>query len=150
MSAPAYVTSFRMYEAGPGAARAWRNLFDRVFADARVEIDFIVVIDIFDDFSLKCPVIFTTAYDEYAIRAFKVNGIDYFLELTEFENELKKCDLVITGEGSIDMQTLQGKGPFGVAKMAKQKNKPVMAGANQTPGKTNQQTGANNSTIPHL
>ena len=41
MSAPAYVTSFRMYEAGPGAARAWRNLFDRVFADARVEIDFI-------------------------------------------------------------------------------------------------------------
>jgi len=33
--------------------------------------------DIFDTIAVPCPVIFTTAYDEYAIRAFKVNSIDY-------------------------------------------------------------------------
>lgn len=41
MNAPAFVTSFRMYEAGDGAARAWRALFERVFADARVEVAFL-------------------------------------------------------------------------------------------------------------
>lgn len=41
-----------------------------------------------------------------------VNGIDYFLEFTNFELALGKADLVITGEGSIDNQTLDGKGPF--------------------------------------
>lgn len=48
-----------------------------------------------------------------------VNGIDYFLEATGFAAALKKTDLVITGEGSLDDQTLHGKGPFGVAKKSK-------------------------------
>jgi glycerate 2-kinase len=55
-----------------------------------------------------------------------VNGIDYFLEITNFDDALQKSDLVITGEGSIDYQTLQGKGPFGVAVKAKEKNIPVI------------------------
>ncbi|MFI5131306.1 MAG: glycerate kinase, partial [Chitinophagales bacterium] len=55
-----------------------------------------------------------------------VNGIDYFLSLTGFETVLENTDLVITGEGSIDEQTLQGKGPFGVAKKAKDKKLPVI------------------------
>jgi glycerate kinase len=55
-----------------------------------------------------------------------VNGIDHFFAITEFENELKKATIVITGEGSIDEQTLQGKGPFGVAKRAKQFSLPVI------------------------
>lgn len=60
------------------------------------------------------------------INAKLVNGIEYFLSLTGFDKALSKADLVITGEGSIDRQTLQGKGPFGVAVKAKAKRIPVI------------------------
>ncbi|MEI9809240.1 MAG: glycerate kinase [Bacteroidota bacterium] len=66
-----------------------------------------------------------------------VNGIDNFLSLTGFDTALAKADLVITGEGSIDIQTLQGKGPFGVAKRAKQKGIPVIGLAGKIPLETN-------------
>lgn len=62
-----------------------------------------------------------------------VNGIEYFLTLTNFEQELKIADLLITGEGSIDLQTLQGKGPFGVAKKAFEHNIPVIGLAGKVP-----------------
>ena len=44
--------------------------------------------DIFDKVQLTSPVIFITAYDQYAIRAFKVNSIDYLLKPLDFD-ELK-------------------------------------------------------------
>ena len=44
--------------------------------------------DIFDKIQIDCPVIFTTSYDEYAVRAFKVNSIDYLLKPVE-KDELK-------------------------------------------------------------
>jgi len=62
-----------------------------------------------------------------------VNGIDYFLLLTKFDEVLKDKNIVITGEGSIDIQTLHGKGPFGVAKRAKEKGIPVIGVAGKIP-----------------
>ena len=35
---------------------------------------------IFDKVDITCPIIFTTAYDEYALKAFEVNSIDYLLK----------------------------------------------------------------------
>jgi len=52
--------------------------------------------EIFDHTTVEAPVIFTTAYDEYALKAFKVNSIDYLLkpidadELKEALNKLNK------------------------------------------------------------
>ena len=47
-----------------------------------------------------------------------VSGADYFLDLLNFETHLQGCDLVITGEGRMDDQTLNGKLPAIIAKRA--------------------------------
>ncbi|GAB5473091.1 MAG: LytTR family DNA-binding domain-containing protein [Maribacter sp.] len=46
--------------------------------------------DIFNKVKIKIPIIFTTAYDEYAIKAFKVNSVDYLLKPID-EEELKEA-----------------------------------------------------------
>lgn len=55
------------------------------------------------------------------------SGVDIILELNGFKEALSNASLVITGEGSIDEQTLHGKAPSGVLKAAKQHNVPVIA-----------------------
>ena len=67
------------------------------------------------------------------INAKLVNGIESFLTLTNFDDALNRSDLLITGEGSIDKQTLQGKGPYGVAVKAKSKSIPVIGLAGKIP-----------------
>ena len=47
-----------------------------------------------------------------------MSGADFFLDLLQFETHLDGCDLVITGEGRIDDQTLHGKLPAIVARRA--------------------------------
>ena len=42
--------------------------------------------EIFEQAHVKSPVIFTTAYDEYALKAFKVNSIDYLLKPVKAED----------------------------------------------------------------
>ncbi len=60
--------------------------------------------EIFKEIPLKTPIIFTTAYDEYAIEAFKVNSIDYLLkpikeiELQQALEKFKKTQTVISME----------------------------------------------------
>jgi glycerate 2-kinase len=68
-----------------------------------------------------------------------VNGIAYFLDLTNFDQLLLNCNLVITGEGSIDRQTLGGKGPFGVAVKAKERGIPVIGLAGVVPAERDPQ-----------
>lgn len=54
-------------------------------------------------------------------------GIDLVIEYTGIENVMKDADYVFTGEGSIDGQTLFGKTPYGVAKIAEKYSIPVIA-----------------------
>ncbi|APH16536.1 glycerate kinase family protein [Clostridium sporogenes] len=54
-------------------------------------------------------------------------GIDLVIEYTKLREKVKNADIVFTGEGSIDFQTIFGKTPFGVAKVAKEFNIPVIA-----------------------
>lgn len=54
-------------------------------------------------------------------------GIDIVMEAAGLDAAVRDADLVITGEGRIDSQTVQGKAPIGVARVAKRYNKPVIA-----------------------
>lgn len=62
-----------------------------------------------------------------------VDGITFFLELTGFKDQLQGVQLVVTGEGAIDVQTLQGKAPYGVAKIARENQVAVVALAGKRP-----------------
>lgn len=73
------------------------------------------------------------------LQARLVNGGAYFLELTGFNEALQNAHMVITGEGSIDEQTLQGKGPFAVASAARQRHLPVIGLAGRVPLNTSAQ-----------
>lgn len=55
------------------------------------------------------------------------SGIDLILEHSGFADALDEADLVITGEGQMDAQTIHGKGPIGVARLAQQHGVPTIA-----------------------
>lgn len=59
--------------------------------------------EIFEHIRISCPIIFTTAYDEYALRAFKVNSIDYLLKpigKSDIEHALEKLELLHNADNS--------------------------------------------------
>ncbi|WP_106795195.1 LytTR family DNA-binding domain-containing protein [Aquimarina sp. Aq78] len=63
--------------------------------------------EIFDEIDIKIPIIFTTAYDQYAIKAFKVNSIDYLLkpiDEDELAEALKKFKTKSREDGSMNAQ----------------------------------------------
>lgn len=55
------------------------------------------------------------------------SGIKIILEETRLEEYVKAADLVVTGEGRLDAQTVMGKAPIGVAEIAKKYGKKVIA-----------------------
>ncbi|MCD4788812.1 MAG: LytTR family DNA-binding domain-containing protein [Bacteroidales bacterium] len=67
------------------------NKTDLIFLDIHLADG--LCFKIFEQIKVKTPVIFTTAYDQYAIKAFKVNSIDYLLkpiEIKELEQSINK------------------------------------------------------------
>lgn len=68
---------------------------DLIFMDIQLEDG--VCFEIFENYDIKTPVIFTTAYDEYSLKAFKVNSVDYLLKpivLEELKNAIEKFKTV--------------------------------------------------------
>ena len=62
------------------------------------------------------------------------SGFDLVAEALHLEEQIASSDLIITGEGSLDSQTLEGKGPAGVAALAQRHGKPVIAFAGSISG----------------
>ncbi|MCZ4520227.1 glycerate kinase [Rhodococcus ruber] len=71
-----------------------------------------------------------------------VSGIDLLLELTCFEDVLSGASLVIVGEGSLDAQSLRGKGPIGVAASARRAGVPAVAAVGRSSVTSEQATAA--------
>ena len=80
---------------------------DLIFLDIHLEDDLSFVI--FDKVKVDSPIIFTTAFDEYAIRAFKLKSIDYLLKpiiQDELNNAIAKYKAWNGQKNSIDMSAL--------------------------------------------
>lgn len=54
------------------------------------------------------------------------SGIDYIIDLLDIESYIEDADVVFVGEGKLDKQTLFGKAPYGIAKIAKKHHKKVI------------------------
>jgi two-component system, LytTR family, response regulator len=75
------------------AAVCWFNSQthpDLVFMDVQLADG--VCFMIFEQCKIKAPIIFTTAYDQYALKAFKVNSIDYILKPVDKEDLFRAID----------------------------------------------------------
>ena len=55
------------------------------------------------------------------------SGFEVVADALRIGERIAACDIVITGEGRLDAQTLEGKGPAGIAALARKHGKPVLA-----------------------
>lgn len=66
-----------------------------IFMDIQLEDG--ICFEIFENCVIKTPIVFTTAYDDYTLKAFKVNSVDYLLKpiaLKELKNAIEKFHVV--------------------------------------------------------
>jgi DNA-binding LytR/AlgR family response regulator len=72
---------------------------DLIFMD--IQLGDGVSFEIFNHYNISCPVIFTTAFDEFALKAFKSNGMDYLLkpiDTSELKQAIDKCRIFINSK----------------------------------------------------
>jgi DNA-binding LytR/AlgR family response regulator len=96
------------------AARAWFDTHPQpelLFMDVKLSDG--LSFELFEYVQVTCPIIFCTAYEEYAIRAFKVNGVDYLLKPVQEEDLKKAIDKVRS------LQQAQGAIPPDLAQLVK-------------------------------
>ena len=77
---------------------------DLIFSDVQLADG--VSFEIFAKVHIKCPIIFTTAYDTYAIEAFNANGIDYLLKPIEEERLRKAIEKARKFTSNVGLETL--------------------------------------------
>ncbi|HAQ8813077.1 TPA: glycerate kinase, partial [Enterococcus faecium] len=63
----------------------------------------------------------------FLLGAKMVSGFELVSQITGLEKQIEQADVIITGEGRIDQQTIHGKVPYGVAVLAKKYRKPIIA-----------------------
>ena len=80
---------------------------DLIFMDIQLEDG--ICFEIFESTQVHTPIIFTTAYDEYTLKAFKVNSIDYLLkpiDSNELKNAIEKFKTHFTKSGSAKLESI--------------------------------------------
>jgi DNA-binding LytR/AlgR family response regulator len=99
---------------------------DLVFSDIQLADG--ISFEIYEQVEVKCPIIFTTAYDQYAIKAFELNSIDYLLkpftkeQLEKSFEKLSKIDpSPSTSVSSLDLTAIVQNALIGKGKSYKQR-----------------------------
>ena len=89
----------------------WLNTFEKpdlLFMD--IQLSDGLSFDIFNHTEIQSPIIFTTAYDQYTLKAFKVNSVDYLLkpiDPEELEKAFLKFDKIFRQPQSYDQSTIE-------------------------------------------
>ena len=92
-----------------------QNSADLIFLD--IQLSDGISFSIFDQVAVSTPVIFTTAYDQYAIKAFQLNSVDYLLkpirksDLAESLQKFRNLKLAFTIDFDVLLSQIQGKQP---------------------------------------
>lgn len=92
-----------------------QNSADLIFLD--IQLSDGISFSIFDQVAVSTPVIFTTAYDQYAIKAFRLNSVDYLLkpirktDLAESLQKFRNLKSAFTIDFDVLLSQIQGKQP---------------------------------------